>query len=85
LEFKRVKNASALQLRRPQNPMKPYPYREEEVSYSNPSAKISLAATLTVPPGKGPFPAVLLMSGSGPHDQDESIMGTSLFSCWRTI
>ena len=28
--------------------MKPYPYREEEVSYSNPAAKIELAATLTI-------------------------------------
>ena len=79
LAFKRVKNASELELRRPQNPVKPYPYREEEVSYSNPAAKIQLAATLTIPPGKGPFPAVLLMVGSGPHDRDESIMGHKPF------
>jgi uncharacterized protein len=32
-----------------------------------------LKATLTVPPGKGPFPAVVLVSGSGPNNQDESI------------
>ena len=75
LVFKRVKNASELELRRPQNPVKPYPYREEEVSYNNPAANIKLAATLTIPPGKGPFPAVLLIAGSGPHDRDESLMG----------
>jgi pimeloyl-ACP methyl ester carboxylesterase len=79
LALKRVKNAAELELRRPQNPVKPYPYREEEVAYKNPAANIELAATLTIPPGKGPFPAVLLMSGSGPHDRDESIMGHKPF------
>jgi len=79
LTFKRVKNASELELRRPQNPVKPYPYHEEDVAYSNPAAKIQLAATLTIPSGKGPFPAVLLMAGSGPHDRDESIMGHKPF------
>ena len=79
LAFKRVKNAAELERRRPQNPVKPYPYREEEVSYSNPAAKIELAATLTIPPGKGPFPAVLLIVGSGPHDRDETIMGHKPF------
>jgi fermentation-respiration switch protein FrsA (DUF1100 family) len=58
-------------LRRPQTPQKPYPYREEDVTYSNPAAGITLAATLTIPQGKGPFPAILLISGSGPHDRDE--------------
>lgn len=32
-----------------------------------------LAATLTLPPGAGPFPAVLLVAGSGPNDQDETV------------
>src|SRR5216683_7199878 len=79
LAFKRVKNAAELELRRPQNPVKPYLYREEEVSYNNPVAKIQLAATLTIPPGKGPFPAVLLIVGSGPHDRDETLMGHKPF------
>ena len=34
-----------------------------------------LAATLTVPPGPGPFPAVVLITGSGAQDRDESMMG----------
>jgi uncharacterized protein len=79
LAFKRVKSTADLELQRPQNPVKPYPYHEEEVTYENPQAKTKLAATLTVPPGKGPFPAVLLMAGSGPHDRDESIMGHKPF------
>src|SRR5579864_1686365 len=79
LALKRVKNAAELELRRPQNPVKPYPYREEEVAYKNPAANIELAATITIPQGKGPFPAVLLMAGSGPHDRDETLMGHKPF------
>jgi pimeloyl-ACP methyl ester carboxylesterase len=79
LAVKRVKDQAVLDLRRPQNPVKPYPYREEEVTYTNKAAGITLAATLTIPPGKGPFPAVLLIVGSGPHDRDESLMGHKPF------
>ena len=75
LVLKRVKDAAELERPRPQNPVKPYPYRDEEVSYANPAASIEFAATLTIPPGKGPFPAVLLITGSGPHDRDEALMG----------
>ena len=75
LVLKRVKDTAELELRRPQNPTKPYPYREEDVAYSNKAAGITLAATLTIPPGKGPFPAVLLITGSGAQDRDESLLG----------
>jgi len=75
LTLKRVKSAAELERRRPQNPVKPYPYREEEVTYDNKAAGIQLAATLTLPRGAGAFPAVLLICGSGPHDRDESLMG----------
>ena len=75
LRLEPFKDGSAFALRRPQNPVKPYPYREEEVEYPNASARISLAATLTVPTGRGPFPAVLLITGSGAQDRDESLMG----------
>lgn len=67
------------QLNRPQTPQKPYPYREEEVVYANPAAQVSIGATLTIPQGKGPFPAVLLIAGSGPHDRDESLLGHKPF------
>jgi fermentation-respiration switch protein FrsA (DUF1100 family) len=75
LVLTRVKDAAELERRRPQNPVKPYPYREEEVAYSNPSAGFQLGATLTIPPGQGPFPAVVLITGSGQQDRDESLMG----------
>jgi pimeloyl-ACP methyl ester carboxylesterase len=59
---------------RPQEPTRPLPYREEEVSYDS-VAGVQLAATLTLPQGAGPFPAVVLITGSGPQDRDESIAG----------
>lgn len=73
LEFQR--SDKLLELVRPQTPVKPYPYREEELTFPNDKAKISLAGTLTLPQGQGPFPAAILISGSGPHDRDETITG----------
>jgi pimeloyl-ACP methyl ester carboxylesterase len=60
---------------RPQQPKKPYPYTEEEVGYDNKPGGAHLAGTLTLPRGAGPFPAVLLITGSGLQDRDESLMG----------
>lgn len=71
--------AAAAPPRRPQNPVKPYPYREEDVTYENQTAHIRLAGTLTIPQGKGPFPAVELIAGSGPNDRDESLFNHKPF------
>lgn len=79
LVLKRVKDKAEMELKRPQVPTKPYPYREEEVSYDNKVQNVTLAATLTIPEGKGPFPAVVLITGSGPQDRDESLMGHKPF------
>ncbi len=79
LTLKRVKDGSSTEPRRPQNPVKPYPYREEDVSYANPAGGNRLAATFTIPPGAGPFPAVVLICGSGPNDRDETVMGHKPF------
>jgi pimeloyl-ACP methyl ester carboxylesterase len=73
LDFRR--SDQLLELIRPQNPVKPYPYKEEEITFPNGNSKISLAGTLTLPRGQGPFPAAVLLSGSGPYDRDESIVG----------
>jgi pimeloyl-ACP methyl ester carboxylesterase len=64
-----------VELVRPQTPKKPYPYREEEVTFANAKAQVSLAGTLTLPSGQGPFPAAILIAGSGPHDRDEDVVG----------
>lgn len=63
------------ELKRPQEPRKPYPYEEEEVTYKNKKAGIKLAATLTYPSEGGPFPAVILITGSGAQDRNETVMG----------
>ena len=62
-------------LHRPQEPKKPYPYIEEEVTYENEKASIKLAGTLTLPRSEGPFPAVILITGSGPQDRNETVFG----------
>lgn len=64
---------------RPQEPKKPYPYISEEVTFQNPKANISLAGTLTLPQKEGHFPAVILVTGSGPQNRDEEIMGHKPF------
>lgn len=59
---------------RPQEPKAPFPYTIEKVKYENKKAKINLAGTLTIPTGEGKHPVVILISGSGPQDRDESIL-----------
>jgi uncharacterized protein len=75
LRLTRTDDVSALLPKRPQEPTPPFPYASEDVTYSNPSAGVSLAGTLTLPTGAGPHPVVVLISGSGPQDRDESLMG----------
>ena len=62
---------------RPQEPKPPFPYQIEEVIFQ--SDFVNLAGTLTIPSGKGPFPAVLLISGSGLQDRDQTVYGHKPF------
>ena len=59
---------------RPQEPIAPYPYYTEEVSFENSSAGITLAGTLSLPSKDGVYPAVILISGSGPQNRDEELL-----------
>jgi uncharacterized protein len=79
LVLKPVKDEAVLEPKRPQNPVKPYPYRDEDVTYENKIQNVTLAATFTVPQGKGPFSAVVLITGSGPQDRDETLLGHKPF------
>lgn len=65
--------------KRPQNPKPPFPYNAVEVEFENSKDGHKLAGTLTIPEGEGPFPAVVLVSGSGPQDRDETLMGHKPF------
>ncbi len=60
---------------RPQEPKRPYPYLDEEVTYPNTKAGFTLAGTLTMPRTGQPFPAVILITGSGQQDRDETVFG----------
>jgi pimeloyl-ACP methyl ester carboxylesterase len=61
--------------KRPQEPVKPYPYDEEEVSYESVPATVRITGTLTKPRTKPPYKAVLLIAGSGPSDRNGEVMG----------
>ena len=78
-----TRSDQAPSLSRPQHPARPFPYREEEVRFRNDGAGIDLAGTLTLPPARGEpgrgFPAAILLTGSGPQDRDETILGHKPF------
>ena len=66
-------------VKRPQEPSKPYSYYSEDVTFQNPKANISLAGTLTLPEKEGVFPVVVLITGSGPQNRDEELVGHKPF------
>ena len=59
---------------RPQTPIPPYPYVEEEVEFVNEKAGAYLAGTLTLPKGAKQVPALVLISGAGAQDRDATIL-----------
>jgi fermentation-respiration switch protein FrsA (DUF1100 family) len=67
---------------RPQDPQPPFPYEERTVRIAVPAGH-TLEGTFTVPAGAGPanrVPGVVLITGSGPQDRDESLMGHRPFA-----
>ena len=60
-------------LLRPQSPKPPYPYLTDSVEYDNTEGSVHLGATLTRPKGNQKFGAVILITGSGLEDRDETI------------
>lgn len=72
LVLKNIEIETEATFRRPQEPVKPYPYKEEEVTFINKNAGLTLAGTLTLPNKTGKFPVAVLISGSGPQDRDET-------------
>ena len=58
-------------------PAEPPPYAEEEITYR--SDTVTIAGTLTLPRGRGPFPAAILITGSGAHNRDEELFNFKPF------
>lgn len=76
-DFRLSRDIAVKDPKRPQEPKPPFPYKIEEVAFQN--GTVNLAGTLTLPDGDGPFPAVLLISGSGLQDRDETLVGHKPF------
>lgn len=74
------KSRGELAINRPQEPKPPFPYSSMDMEFRNPVAKINLAGTVTYPSEKGRYPAVVLVSGSGPQDRNEELMGHKPFA-----
>ncbi len=73
------KSKSVTEIKRPQTPKEPFPYLSEDVEYINPESGFKLAGTLTLPENAKNCPAVVLISGSGAQDRDETIFGHKPF------
>jgi pimeloyl-ACP methyl ester carboxylesterase len=78
LELRRG-TVKAAEMVRPQEPKPPFPYKSEEVTVDNAKAGLKLAGTLTMPDSGGPFPAVVLITGSGAEDRNEAVFGHKPF------
>lgn len=77
LALERTTDAPAV--RRPQEPVRPYPYRSDTLTFRNEEAGVSLQGTLTHPEDEAQVPAVVLVAGSGPSDRNGTIMGHKPF------
>lgn len=66
-------------LNRPQEPKDPRPYYRENIKFRNNKAAIELAGELTMPAKEGLYPAVILISGSGPQNRNEEVFGHKPF------
>ncbi|HNW90731.1 MAG TPA: alpha/beta hydrolase [Bacteroidales bacterium] len=67
------------EMNRPQEPKRPFPYIEEEVTFTNEKAGISFSGTLTLPSSGENFTAVVMITGSGPQNRDEELLGHKPF------
>jgi hypothetical protein len=82
LEMSRISASDAANIgpRRPQTPNPPFPYDQRELTCTCPADGVTLAGTLTLPRGNGPFPAAILITGSGAQNRDEDLMGHKPFA-----
>jgi len=74
IDFERERAYEPASLKRPQTPEAPFPYETREVKIDHPDGH-TLAGTVCIPEGEGPFPCAVFITGSGPQDRDETLMG----------
>lgn len=67
------------EVKRPQEPKEPFPYKVENVKFENKLDKITLAGTLTMPQESENFPAVIMITGSGGQNRNEELLGHKPF------
>lgn len=65
---------------RPQTPVPPFAYKSEDIIYHNKDKSIQYGATITIPNGNGPFPAIIMSTGSGQQNRDEELAGHKPFA-----
>lgn len=75
INFKKVSKLPSVQKERSQTPKPPFPYQQEEVNFHNQKDDIWLSGILTKPEGKGPFPAIIFLAGSGQQDRNYDVKG----------
>lgn len=68
------KTSILLRTPRPQEPVPPFAYDVEEITFAGGDKDIMMAGTLTKPKGNGIYPAMVLITGSGPQNRDEEIL-----------
>ncbi len=79
-DIKLVKDAELRNPSRPQTPQPPFSYRSDTVSFLSRDTSVMLEGTLTKPKIGNQSTAVVLLTGSGPQDRDEQILGHRLFA-----
>ena len=80
LTLSRAGSAKPAGPKRPQAPQPPFPYQSADITFRNEKANVTLAGTYTVPADKGPFAAVVLLTGSGPEDRNSTVFGHQPFA-----
>ncbi len=64
---------------KPQEPIPPFPYDQEEISFKHPTAGHTLVGTLCLPKANPSGACVILITGSGPQNREEELMGHKPF------
>lgn len=80
VSFPLVLKRGDLKYNRPQTPVPPFEYTTEDVVFENTSEGVTLAGTLVTPcDANDSTPVVLMVSGSGLQDRNETLMQHSPF------